>query len=84
MKIDDYRYVYSMGIQRVAEMSSNFLPCSTEWSSIKIMLCYVIKTSSGLFGISQAFVLVHVVRRVVSSVRNLFMSFGKNVSTLNT
>ena len=40
-----------------------------------------IETSSGLFGITQAFALLHVVRRQEG---NLFISFERTESTLNT
>ena len=40
-----------------------------------------IKTSSGVFGIAQAFALLHVMRRQGG---NIFISFERNVSTLNT
>ena len=40
-----------------------------------------IETSSGLFGITQAFALLHVVSR---QGRNLFFSFERNVCTLDT
>ena len=40
-----------------------------------------IETSSGLFGITQAFALLHVLR---GQGGNLFISFERNGSTLNT